>query len=222
MELGRDGLESVFDALLAQHGAQHWWPAESGFEVVVGAVLIQRTAWRNAELALTALRAAELLDPAALAASSPAQIAALVRPAGFYRQKAERLHALAHWLKTAGGLAHLARLDDRTLEAAWLAQPGIGPETAAVICLYAFGRPLFVIDAYARRLFSRLGWIAGDEPGDLLRGTCERAMGTDAAIYNEYHALVVAHAKSHCRVTPRCDGCVLRRRCAHARAAVSR
>ncbi|MGE0483315.1 MAG: endonuclease III domain-containing protein [Gammaproteobacteria bacterium] len=222
MALDRAGLERVFGALLAHHGAQFWWPAESPFEVVVGALLIQRTAWRNAEIALAALRAADLLSPAALAASTPARLEALVRPAGFYRQKAARLHALAGWLLAQGGMDTLATLDDRTLEETWLARPGIGAETAAVICLYAFDRPLFVVDAYARRLFGRLGWIAGDESERAVREACERALGGDTAVYNEYHALVVAHAKSHCRAVPRCDACVLRRHCAHARAAVSR
>lgn len=222
MELDRGALEGVYAALLTHHGPQGWWPAESDFEVVVGAVLIQRTAWRNAEQGLAALRAAGLLTADALAASSARRIEALVRPAGFYRQKAARLSAVARWLVARGSLARLAELADDELEAAWLALPGIGPETAAVICLYAFGRPLFVVDAYARRTFARLGWIGGDEPGPTLRRACEQALDANAATYNEYHALIVAHAKTHCRPTPRCAGCPLLRYCAHPAGTASR
>lgn len=215
VRLERAALEALHGTLLAAHGAQGWWPASSRFEVVVGAVLIQRTAWRNAELALAGLRAARLLSAPALASAPVETLERLVRPAGFYRQKAARLRATASWVVAQGGLAQLEPLDDRALEAAWLGRPGIGAETAAVICLYAYGRPLFVVDAYARRLFARLGLAEVTVDDAELRSAVESALGADSAFYNEFHALVVAHAKAHCRTTPRCGGCPLAACCRH-------
>lgn len=211
--MDRGVLEAVHAALLERHGPQHWWPADSAFEVIVGAILIQRTAWRNAELALARLRGAGALDPERLAASAPDEVAAWVRPAGFYRHKSVRLIAVSRWLQAAGGIAGVAGLADEALAASLRALPGIGDETADAISLYAFERPVFVIDAYARRLFARLGLIRGDEPYAELRAACESALARDAAYYNEYHALIVAHGKQYCRPRPRCTECVLAARC---------
>ncbi len=216
--LARRALEEIFAALLAAHGPQHWWPAETPFEVMVGAVLIQRTAWRNAEQALARLRAAGALEPEMLAGSDAATLQEWIRPAGFYRQKAVRLQAISAWLLACGGIAGAARLDDAALRGALLAVHGIGEETADVICLYAFGRAHFVVDAYARRLFARLGLIDGSEPYGVLRAVFEDALAADAAWYNECHALIVAHGKAFCRSRPHCAQCGLRPRCAHGAA----
>ncbi|MEQ8662095.1 MAG: endonuclease [Gammaproteobacteria bacterium] len=219
MVVDRRALEAVFARLLGVHGPQGWWPGESRFEIIVGALLIQRTNWRNAERALARLRAAGVLAQEALATLAPDALAELVRPAGFYRQKAARLGALSRWLVDQGGCDALAALDDATLRAAWLGRPGVGPETADAIVLYAYERPSFVVDAYARRLFARLGLVRGDEPYEVLRGALEAALAADSAYYNEFHALIVAHGKARCGTRPRCDGCTLAAGCAHARRA---
>ncbi len=215
---GLGAARAVCARLLAAYGPQHWWPAESRFEIIVGAVLIQRTSWRNAEQALARLRAAGALALAPMAALDREALAGLVRPAGFYRQKAARLGAISAWLVAQGGCEGLDGLDDAALRAAWLAQPGIGPETADAIALYAYDRPVFVVDAYARRLLARLGLAAGDEPYETLRAALESALDAGSDYYNEFHALIVAHGKARCGVRPRCDGCVLAGDCAHARA----
>ncbi|MGR8919076.1 MAG: endonuclease [Gammaproteobacteria bacterium] len=209
----RGALEHVYDTLLAAYGPQHWWPADHAFEVVVGALLIQRTAWRNAELALARLRDAGLLDPAALAAAAPAALVELVRPAGFFRQKAVRLAAVAAWFEQVGGVDGAARLEDAALRRALLALPGIGEETADAISLYAFGRPQFVVDAYLRRLLDRLGLIDGGESYGALKAAIETALPPSPSLFNEYHALVVEHGKRHCASRPRCESCVLAPRC---------
>ncbi|MEQ8235020.1 MAG: endonuclease [Gammaproteobacteria bacterium] len=219
MVVDQHALEALFEDLFAAYGPQGWWPGESRFEIIAGALLIQRTTWHNAARALERLREAGCLAPAPLAALAPAALAELVRPAGFYRQKAARLAALCRWLDAEGGCDALTVLSDATLRAAWLARPGIGPETADAILLYAYERPVFVVDAYARRLLARLGLARGDEAYEALRAALERALGGDVARYNEFHALIVAHAKARCATRPRCTACVLAARCTYARAA---
>ena len=205
--------EALYQALLAAYGPCGWWPADSRFEIVAGAILVQRTAWRNAALALERLRAAELLQPARLAAVDTDALQTLVRPAGFYRAKSARLKNIADWLCSHGGFAALDQWSDASLRSALLALPGIGEETADVILVYAFERAVFVADAYARRLFSRLGWC----PNDVRYGDLSRAVGTalkpDPAVMNEFHALIVTHAQNVCRSQPRCAACCVQSLC---------
>lgn len=203
----------VFQRLYAQHGAQHWWPGETPFEVMVGAVLTQNAAWSNVERAIANLKSAGMLDPKALAEAPPETVAELIRPSGYFNVKARRLQALCRWYQAHGGLARLKHWPTQRLRAALLAVHGVGPETADDILLYAFHRPVFVIDAYTRRLFARLGLVSGDEPYETLRAAFERALGPDTRLYNEYHALIVAHAKHVCRPRPRCGQCLLKPRC---------
>ena len=219
MAVDRPALEAIHTRLLSAYGPQGWWPGESRFEIIAGALLVQRTTWLNAARALDRLRGAGVLSSAALAVSTEAAVAELVRPAGFYRQKAARLVTLSRWLEAEGGCDALATHGTDRLRAIWLAQPGVGPETADAILLYAYGHPVFVVDAYTRRLFARLGLIRGDEAYERLRGAVEGTLAADAACYNEYHALIVAHAKAHCGVRPRCVGCTLAAHCAEARRA---
>ena len=181
---------------------------------MAGALLVQRTAWRNAELAIASLRRAGALSPEALAVLPPPALEALVRPAGTFRAKAARLRALARWYLDAGGRDSLERLPTPALRAALLALPGIGPETADDILVYVFARPVFVVDAYARRILSRYGWAEGDEPYERLSATVTRALGPNPARLGEFHALLVEHGKRHCRSTPRCTGCPLAADCA--------
>lgn len=206
-------LRAVYRALHQAYGPQGWWPGDGAFEIMVGAVLTQNTAWQNVERAIGRLRAAGALDPAVILAAHPARLAGWIRPSGYFNVKARRLKQLCRALLEDGGLARWRRLDTGTLRARLLSVHGIGPETADDILLYAFGRPVFVIDAYTRRLFARLGWIEGREDYEVLRAWVEASLGPDPGLYNEYHALLVAHGKDVCRPRPRCAECVLRARC---------
>ncbi len=217
MNLARRRLQGIFDRLLRAHGPQQWWPGESVFEIMVGAVLTQNTAWRNVARAIDNLRRAEALHPAALLAVHPRRLATYLQPSGYFNVKAKRVRAMTRWLLDAGGTAAITRWPTVRLRAALLAVHGIGPETADDILLYAFNRPVFVIDAYTRRIFSRLGLVSGQEGYETLRAAFEAALPPDAAVYNEYHALIVAHGKDVCRVRPCCETCVLRRGCRYAR-----
>lgn len=207
---------AVYRKLYRQHGPQHWWPGDTPFEVMVGAVLTQNTAWSNVEKAIANLRAARLLDAAAIIRTSPARLAKLLTPSGYFNVKARRLRSLCAWYVEQGGFDALSQRATPRLRCELLALHGIGPETADDILLYAFGRPVFVIDAYTRRLFKRLGLIAGDESYEALRADVERRFvrGDDkVALFNEFHALIVAHTKDICRPRPRCELCCLARTC---------
>jgi endonuclease-3 related protein len=206
----RHALETLFRRLFDHYGPQHWWPAETPFEVMVGAVLTQNTAWINVERAIENLRRANLLDPTAIAALSPRALAVHLRPSGYFNVKAKRLQALCHWLLARDDPQ---RLDTETLREALLSIHGIGPETADDILLYAYERPVFVIDAYTRRLCSRLGLLDAGLGYEALRAIFEDALPADVAMYNEFHALIDHHAKQVCRPKPRCEACVLRRNC---------
>jgi endonuclease-3 related protein len=217
----RRALRRLHERLLAAYGPQRWWPADSPFEVMVGAVLTQNTAWRNVERAIANLQAAQALTPSAIAHLPPAELAALIRPAGYFNVKARRLQAFCRFVLESGGEEALARRSTVDLRHALLAVHGVGPETADDILLYAFGRPVFVIDTYTRRLLRRLGLAGGDEDYEALRLGIERAFGPDARLFSELHALIVQHAKVACGAKPRCPGCCLRRVCPEGRAAAS-
>lgn len=202
-------LHRVHGHLRQAYGAQAWWPADSAFEVMVGAILTQNTAWTNVEKAIANLKAGQMLEPLALAEAEPTSLAQLIRPAGYFNVKTKRLQALCRYLVESGGEAALGAIDTGLLRQQLLAVHGVGPETADDILLYAFERPVFVIDTYTRRLFGRLGLCSGTEPYDELRLWVERVLATDHRGYNELHALIVVHAKQHCRKQPQCDGCPL-------------
>lgn len=207
----RAGLMGVYRRLRRRYGPAHWWPADTPFEVCVGAVLTQNTAWTNVERALARLREAGLLDPPALARLTPAQLAPLIRSAGTYNVKARRLAALVAFLMDAcgGDPTRLRAHDPAELRARLLAVDGIGPETADAIVLYAVGLPAFVVDAYTRRIFSRLGLVgAGDSYEQVQRFFVER-LPADAPLFNDYHAQIVRLAKEACRARPACALCPL-------------
>jgi endonuclease-3 related protein len=210
-------LRRVYDLLFAHYGPQHWWPGDSPFEVMVGAVLTQNTAWGNVERAITNLKANEALSPEAIVAAPQSALAEWLRPSGYFNVKAKRLREYCMWYLDAGGYESLSALSTESLRHAVLAVKGVGPETADDILLYAFDRPVFVIDAYTRRLAARLALASGHESYEDLRALFERGLGgavqENVAVFNEYHALVVAHAKLHCRKRPVCDGCPFRRQC---------
>ena len=203
----------MFNTLLSAYGPQHWWPGDTPFEIMVGAVLTQNTAWINVEKAIANLVKHDKLSAAGIVAARKDHLANWLRPSGYFNVKAERLKNFCRWYVEAGDFNALSKLDTDTLRDSLLTINGVGPETADDILLYAFERPVFVIDAYTRRLFSRLGLIAGDEAYEDLRLACEDTLASDAGLYNEFHALIVVHAKTVCRVRPRCGDCLLRRRC---------
>lgn len=203
----RRSLLAVYRRLFTAYGPQHWWPAESPFEVMVGAILTQNTAWANVELAIANLKARRCLAPRRLLALPRDTLTACIRPSGCFNVKAQRLRNLCRWIDGAGGTGRLARRGTAPLRESLLAVNGIGPETADAILLYAFGRPVFVIDAYTRRLLRRLGMIGGDEPYETLRCAFESALPRDAQLFNEYHALIVRHGKESCSAARGCVHC---------------
>ncbi len=200
-------LETVYSRLLKAYGPQNWWPAEEPFEVMVGAVLTQNTAWLNVEKAISNLKQMHELDAAELLDLGDDELAELIRPSGYFNVKTRRLKNLCQWIIEAGGLAALSGTDTATLRESLLSINGIGPETADDILLYAFERPVFVIDVYTRRLFSRLGLIRGDEDYETLRHLFESALPDNVPLYNEYHALIVRHAKEKCSQARNCRHC---------------
>lgn len=209
-------LQTVYQKLFDRYGPQHWWPAETTFEVMVGAVLTQNTAWGNVEKAIVNLKAADALNPEAILCAGQNTLAEWLRPSGYFNIKAQRLRNYCEWYLAQDGFAGLNSLDDNALRHAVLTVNGVGPETADDILLYAFERPIFVIDAYTRRIFSRLGLLEHDHGYETLRHYFEhglRKASNRVALFNEYHALIVIHAKAHCRVKPQCSGCPLRRGC---------
>lgn len=210
-------LHQVYDALFRHYGPRHWWPADSQFEVMVGAVLTQNTSWTNVERSLARLREIVPLNPGAILALQADVLAEVLRPVGYFNVKAARLRSLCRWLLDQGGLQKLAASETLSLRNALLAVHGVGPETADDILLYAFGRSVFVIDAYTRRLFGRLGLACKDAPYEVLRAEIEQALPQDSRLYNEYHALIVEHAKTTCRTKPLCAGCILKEGCLSAR-----
>lgn len=207
-------IRSSFERLAASYGPQHWWPAEHAFEVMVGAVLVQRTSWHNAELAVGALRDEGLLQPELLARADEPELCALIRSAGFYRAKARRLVGLARFVERAGGLSALARIETPALRQQLLELDGIGPETADAILLYCFDRPVCVVDAYLRRWFGRMSGQTDIADDELRRRIT--AQLREASELNEFHALIVEHGKRYCTARPRCDACGFRQQCAYA------
>jgi endonuclease-3 related protein len=208
-------LPAIFDILLAHYGPRHWWPAETPFEVCVGAILTQNTNWRNVERAIVNLRRVHALTPQALQQLDGEELAELIRPAGFYNVKSRRLREFVGFLFRChqGDLAAMFAGDWQKLRGDLLAVSGIGPETADSILLYAGNQPTFVVDAYTRRLMSRLGLCAADIGYEELRQLFMSNLPPDTPLYNEYHALIVEQCKVHCTARPRCAGCPLKTLC---------
>jgi len=204
-------LETVYRRLLAAFGPQHWWPAEEPFEVIIGAILTQSAAWVNVEKAIANLRKAEALSPAALRHLSPNELARLIRPSGYFNAKSRKLKALAVWLGEHyhDNLEKLFAVETGQLRRQLLAVHGIGPETADSIILYAAGKPVFVIDAYTRRIISRLGPAPSRDSYTAYQALFMENLPPDAAMYNEYHALLVCLGKQACRTRPLCGHCCL-------------
>ena len=213
-------LQDIFDRMLARYGEQHWWPADTPFEMMVGAVLTQATAWTNVELAIARLKDANALSPAAIRGMDTDTLAVLIYSSGFYNAKARKLKTLAQFLGEAydDNIDAMRLVYGAKLRRELLGVKGIGEETADAILLYALGKPSFVIDAYTRRLFSRLGIAPDSEAYRAYQKLFSDNLQPDTAMFAEYHALIVQHGKEACRKTPVCEGCCLRSVCPTGRA----
>ena len=206
-------MREYFDALFAAYGPQHWWPGRTPFEVIVGAILTQNTSWTNVEPAIKNLRRERLLTPRAIENVAFARLARLIRSSGYFLQKAKKLKAFVRFLRLEyrGSLAAMFRTPTPMLREQLLAVHGIGPETADSILLYAGEHPVFVVDAYTRRILERHNLAEPKHSYEELRRLFEHSLSADAALYNEFHALIVHTGKHHCRARePRCNECALK------------
>jgi len=206
-------LQQVFDLLLESYGKQQWWPADTAFEVMVGAVLTQNTAWSNVERAIANLKQAGVLHQHGILDLARDDLAELIRPSGYFNVKAKRLQNLCLFLAENGGECALREVDINSARQMLLSVNGVGAETADDIMLYALDQPVFVVDAYTRRIFSRLGMLQGEEKYDEIRVGFEQALGAHVPMFKEYHALIVSHGKETCKTKPQCDRCGLVKVC---------
>lgn len=207
-------LDEYYNTLFTHFGPQHWWPGKTPFEIIVGAILTQNTSWANVESAIANLREAKLLRPAAIEKVSLRKLERLVRPSGYFRQKARKLKAFCAFLRAEyrGSLKRMFATPTIMLRQKLLGVFGIGPETADSILLYGGGHPVFVVDAYTKRLLARHGWADEDAKYEDIRWAFERQFPGDARRFNEFHALIVNTGKHFClRGEPLCDRCPLGR-----------
>jgi endonuclease III related protein len=205
-------LMRYFAAMSQNLGPMHWWPARTPFEVIVGAILTQNTSWGNVERAIANLRSAQMLTPAAISAARMARLAGLVRPSGYFRQKAKKLKAFVRFLQReyGGSLKRMFDTPTELLRENLLSVHGIGPETADSILLYAGNHAVFVVDTYTHRIFGRHGITNGKPEYENVRALIEAALPRDSQLFNEFHALVVNTGKNWCRKKePRCAECPL-------------
>ena len=208
-------LIDIYNRLFDRYGPQRWWPADGPFEVVVGAILTQSAAWINVEQAISNLKAANALTPAALHDLPIERLAHLIRPSGYFNAKALKLKSFVERLdlKYGGDLNKLFTLDNAALRQELLSIHGVGEETADSILLYAARRPSFVIDAYTKRIVSRLGLAPSKDSYGDFQALFAQNLPRDERLFNEYHALLVRHGKEVCRKTPDCPRCCLRTLC---------
>lgn len=213
-----EALLEIYRRLMARYGSQQWWPGETPFEVMVGAVLTQQAAWVNVELAIANLKAAGALSPEALRRLPAPELSSLVRPAIYHNAKTKKLKALVNWLGDfySNDLDRLFSQQTQTLRRELLGVYGIGEETADSIILYAAGKPVFVVDAYTRRIMVRLGLV----PEGISYRACQSLfmanLSADTQMFNEYHALLVQLGKTVCRPQPLHGECCLAEICLSA------
>ncbi len=204
-------LQTAFEKLAAAYGPQHWWPGETPFEVLVGAVLTQNTSWQNVERALDNLRESGTLDLSELHKIPTEELAELIRPCGYYNQKAKRLKNLVRYVveQHHGDLRACLEQPLHELREQLLSVNGVGLETADSIVLYAAHLPLFVIDAYTARVLKRHGWIEPEADYHAMQDLFQRQLPEDVQLYNEFHALLVRVGKQFCGTKPKCEACPL-------------
>ncbi len=218
-----EDIARIYKFLFERYSSQKWWPTtlegelhpsyhgkkhneKQKFEIIIGAILTQNTSWKNVEKAVYHLNKNKLLDIRKLEKIPEKKLAELIRPAGYYNQKARKIKEIIKFLKSKKSI------NRENLLSVW----GIGPETADSILLYAYSKPIFVIDAYTKRIFSRLGYCKEKCSYDELQQLFMKNLKPDARLFNEYHALLVELAKQHCRTKPICKGCPLLKTCKYA------
>lgn len=206
-----DSVLDIYTRMLRAYGSQDWWPAETGFEVIIGAILTQGTAWTNAEKALKGLKIAGAMSPAVLREMPVEDLAKLIYSAGYFNSKARKLKSFAEFLGQSfdDNFNAMAQRDMDTLRADLLSIYGVGDETADDILLYALGKPAFVIDSYTRRLFHRLGLAPISGSYSAYQSIIAENLNPDVGMFREYHALIVRHAQDVCKKQPECEDCCL-------------
>ncbi|MFH0799313.1 MAG: endonuclease III domain-containing protein [Pseudomonadota bacterium] len=211
MPASKNILMEGFSRLRSRFGPRHWWPGDTPFEVMVGAILTQNTNWKNVERAIGNLKSRRLLDPHKLLDLHPATLAPLIRPAGYFRVKTDRLKAFLKFFveNYDGDVVRMQGRPAAAMREELLSVKGIGPETADSILLYALDKPIFVIDAYTKRILSRHGLCAEDDSYDDLQALFTDRLPSDVKLFNEYHALIVETGKGFCRTKQLCDDCPL-------------
>jgi endonuclease-3 related protein len=209
----RSDLLRIYDLLNGHFGNLHWWPAEEPFEVMIGAILTQNTAWTNVEKAIAALKERRLLSPAAIDRVDQETLAGVIRPAGYFRVKAKRLKALVRFFlaEYGGSIEAMAAEELPSLREKLLAVRGVGPETADGILLYACGKPVFIGDAYTRRILQRHHRVPEEADVQQVRHLFMTHLPHDASLFNQFHALFVHTGKTFCRTEPKCGLCPLRK-----------
>lgn len=202
-------IPAIYHKLYKTYGPQGWWPGNTRFEVIAGAILTQNTAWSNVEKAIFNLKKAGILSPEGMRVISEKRLASLIRPAGYYNIKAKRLKNFISFLSSryGGNLSKMGKTSTERLRTELLSINGIGPETCDSILLYAFRRPVFVVDAYTKRIFSRHGSFREDAPYGTVQEYFMDRLPRSAKLYNEYHALIVRLAKDSCKKQPHCGEC---------------
>ena len=207
----KKNLETIYQKLLAKFGPQKWWPAETKFEVIVGAILTQNTNWGNVEKALANLKKAGILNPDGLRQISTYKLARLIKPSGYFNIKAKRLKSFIHFFfkEYDGDLSEMAKEPLEILRKKVLTVHGIGPETADSILLYACDHPIFVVDVYTKRIFSRHNLVASDADYHQIQKLFMKHFPVDVQLFNEHHALIVRLGKDFCKTKPLCEICPL-------------
>jgi endonuclease-3 related protein len=211
----RERLVSIYQRLFKAFGPQHWWPAKTPFEVIIGAILTQNTSWTQVEKAIKNLKEQDLLSPEGISKISLRELAQSIRPSGYFNQKAKRLKTFVAFLKERfkGDLRVMAKEPTGQLRKELLELSGIGPETADSILLYAFHQPLFVVDAYTHRIFTRQGMIEEEISYEKMQSFFMDHLPLEVSLFNEYHALIVKEAKEFCRKKPVCSECPISEGC---------
>jgi endonuclease-3 related protein len=208
-------LLKIYSLLYDHFGPQHWWPGSTPFEVMVGAILTQNTNWGNVEKAIGNLKRARVLSPGKILDISNSKLERLIRPTGYFRQKAKKVKAFVRYFTKnyQGSVSRMKKRPLAGLRAELLAVHGIGPETADSMLLYALDKSTFVVDAYTRRIGQRVGIFRFDDYHQI-KDFFEHNLPRSRKLYNEYHALIVALGKYFCKPRPVCKGCPLSRVCA--------
>ena len=205
-------LLDLYDKLKKQHGSLKWWPADTPFEVAIGAILTQATAWRNVVKAIDNLKKAKVFSPEDIHDINQENLETLLTPSGYFRMKAKKVRAFVDHI-VERPMSEMFKQDVKELRQELLSIYGVGPETADSIILYAAEKPSFVVDTYTYRLLSRLGWVEGNFHYERLRAFFMDNLPTDVELFNEYHALIVRHGARVCQKTPDCITCSLQMEC---------